>query len=85
MDYDVTAVVKSIVASMEWEIRSRHFGEIKGQYICTLDNYHGSLDEVDASCSEIPDEHKSFNLIELEIWAVCFVSKHTVVVSTTSQ
>ena len=26
----------------------------------------GSLDEVDASCSEIPDEHKSFNLIELE-------------------
>ena len=66
MDYNVTTIVKSIVASMEWECRTRHFGSIKGQYICTLDNYHGSLDEIDASCSEIPDEHKSFNLIELE-------------------
>ena len=51
MDYHVTTIVKSIVASMEWECRTRHFGSIKGQYICTLDNYHGSLDEVDASCS----------------------------------
>ena len=66
MDYNVTTVVKQIVASMEWEIRSRHFGTQKGQYICTLDNYHGSLDEIDASTSEIPDEHKSFNLSELE-------------------
>ena len=62
----MTTIVKSIVASMEWECRTRHFGSIKGQYICTLDNYHGSLDEIDASCSEIPDEHKSFNLIGLE-------------------
>ena len=40
MDYHVTTIVKSIVASMEWECRTRHFGSIKGQYICTLDNYH---------------------------------------------
>ena len=46
MDYNVTTIVKSIVASMEWECRTRHFGSIKGQYICTLDNYHGSLDEM---------------------------------------
>lgn len=66
MDYDVTAIVKSIVASMEWEVRTRHFGNIKGTYICTLDNYHGNIDTIDASTSELPDEHKSFNLIGLK-------------------
>ena len=66
MDYNVTTICKNIVASMEWECRTRHFGSIKGQYICTLDNYHSEIDEVDASTSEMPDEHKSFNLIELE-------------------
>ena len=66
MDYGVTAIEKSIVASMEWEVRTRHFGNIKGTYICTLDNYHENIDNIDASTSELPDEHKSFNLIELE-------------------
>lgn len=66
MDYGVTAIEKSIVASMEWEVRTRHFGNIKGTYICTLDNYHENIDNIDASTSELPDEHKSFNLIELK-------------------
>ena len=59
---------------LQWsgECRTRHFGSIKGQYICTLDNYHGSLDEIDASCSEIPDEHKSFNLIQLRNETVAY-------------
>ena len=66
MDYGVTAIEKSIVASMEWEVRTRHFGNIKGTYICTLDNYHENIDNIDPSTSELPDEHKSFNLIELK-------------------
>jgi hypothetical protein len=66
MDYNVTTICKQIVASMEWECRTRHFGIIKGEYICTLDNYHGDIDTIDASTSELPDEHKSFNLIALE-------------------
>ena len=36
MDYDFTVVVKQFVAPMEWECRTRHFGNQKGQYICTL-------------------------------------------------
>ena len=66
MDYGITSLCKNIVASMEWEVRTRHFGSIKGQYICTFDNYHESLNQIDASTSELPDEHKSFNLIQLE-------------------
>jgi hypothetical protein len=66
MDYGVTTICKNIVASMEWEVRTRHFGSIKGSYIATIDNYHQSINEINCSTSEIPDEHKSFNLIELE-------------------
>ena len=66
MDYNVTTISKQMVASMEWECRTRHFGTIKGEYVCTLDNYHGDIDTIDSSTSEIPDEHKSFNLIALE-------------------
>ena len=65
MDYGISSLCKNIVASMEWEIRTRNYGNIKGVYICTLDNYHEDLNQIDASTSEIPDEHKSFNLISL--------------------
>ena len=66
MDYGVTSACKQFVASMEWEVRTRHFGTLKGSYICTLDNYHANPDVLDYSTSEIPEEHKSFNLINLE-------------------
>ena len=66
MDYGVTNICKQFVGSMEWEVRTRHFGSIKGEYLCTLDNYHSDPDVVDYSTSEVPQEHKSYNLIELE-------------------
>ena len=66
MDYGITNICKQFVASMEWEVRTRHFGSIKGEYWCTLDNYHSDPDVVDCSTSEVPQEHKSYNLIELE-------------------
>lgn len=66
MDYGVVSICKQFVASMDWEVRSRHFGTLRGQYECTLDNHHSDPDTVDYSTSEVPEEHKSFNLIELE-------------------
>jgi len=65
MDYGIRTICKQFIASMDWEILSRHFGTLRGQYICTLDNYHYNPDVIDYSTSEIPEEHKSFNLIEL--------------------
>ena len=32
----------------------------------TLDNYHVNTDQPDYSTAEVPAEHKSFNVIELE-------------------
>ena len=66
MDYGVTNIHKQFTGSMRWEVRTRNFGTLNGSYICTLDNYHHSANEIDYSTSEIPQEHKSFNLIELE-------------------
>ena len=66
MDYGVTNICKQFTASMSWEVRTRHFGTMTGSYICTLDNYHADCDTIDYSTSEIPQEHKSFNLLELD-------------------
>ena len=71
MDYNVTAIEKQFIGSMDFEIYTRDFGTLQGIYVCTLDNYHGSADTVDYSTSEQPDEHKSFNLIQLNNGQYC--------------
>lgn len=66
MSHGVTCIVKRLIAPMEWVVRTRNNGLIKGDYICTLDNYHSEIDYVDYCTSEIPAEHKGANLIALE-------------------
>jgi len=66
MDYGVTAIYKQFIGSMDFEIFTRSHKVIKGTYVLTLDNYHESADEIDYCTSEVPEEHKSFNIIELE-------------------
>jgi hypothetical protein len=66
MDYGVTAIYKQFIGSMDFEILTRSHKVLKGTYVLTLDNYHESADEIDYSTSEIPEEHKSFNILELE-------------------
>ena len=66
MDYGVTCMNKGFISSMDAEIFSRDHGFIKGQYLFTLDNYHANPDTVDNNVSEVPQEHKSHNCIELE-------------------
>lgn len=71
MDYNVTAIHKQFIGSMDFEILTRDFGIVKGVYICTLDNYHNQPDVIDYSTSEVPSEHKSFNLLELDNGQYC--------------
>ena len=71
MDYNVTAIHKQFIGSMDFEVLTRDFGVVKGIYICTLDNYHNSPDIIDYSTSEIPEEHKSFNLLQLDNGQYC--------------
>ena len=66
MDYGITAIYKQFIGSMDFEIFTRSHQIIKGTYMFTLDNYHAQTDEIDYSTAEVPEEHKSFNVIELE-------------------
>ena len=66
MDYGVMAINKGFISSMDAEIRTRDHGLIKGQYIFTLDNYHADINVIDNNVSEVPQEHKSHNCIQLE-------------------
>jgi len=66
MDYGVTAIYKQFIGSMDFEILTRSHKVMHGTYLFTLDNYHESADEIDYSTSEIPEEHKSFNVLELD-------------------
>jgi hypothetical protein len=65
MDYGVVSIHKQFIGSMDYECYTRDHGPQKGTYICTLDNYHQDPNVIDYATSENPDEHKSFNLIEL--------------------
>lgn len=71
MDYNVTAIYKQFIGSMDFEVLTRDFGIVKGTYVCTLDNYHNQPDVIDYSTSEIPEEHKSFNLLQLNNGQYC--------------
>jgi len=62
----VVTVQKQFIGSMDFECYTRDHGIMKGEYICTLDNYHQDPDSIDYATSENPAEHKSHNLIELE-------------------
>jgi hypothetical protein len=66
MDYGVTAIFKQFIGSMDFEVFTRSHEVLKGTYMFTLDNYHSDPDNIDYSTAEVPEEHKSFNCIELE-------------------
>ena len=71
MDYGVVSIHKQFIGSMDFQILSRDHGTLMGSYVATLDNYHADINAVDYSTSEIPAEHKSFNLLELENGQFC--------------
>jgi hypothetical protein len=65
-DYGITCIEKNLLSNMEVEVRPRNGKSYKGKYLFTLDNYHAHRNEPDLYFSEMPDEHKSHNIIELE-------------------
>ncbi len=65
-DNGIVCIEKNLISNMEFEVRPRLGGSLKGRYLFTLDNYHARRDEPDYYFSEVPEEHKSHNIIELE-------------------
>ena len=63
--YDITTIEKNLLYTMRWEVRTKTFGSLPGHYLFTIDSYNADRNNTDLSFAEVPDEHKSFNIIEL--------------------
>jgi len=64
--YDITLLEKNLTYTMGWEVRTKTNGCISGNYLFTIDSYNNDRSSADLTFSEVPDEHKSFNIIELQ-------------------
>ena len=71
MDYGVRCIVKQHISTMDFEVYSRNYGNLHGEYLFTLDNFHPDPDTIDSNVSENPQEHKSHNCIMLENGQFC--------------
>lgn len=71
MGYGVRILLKQHISTMDFEVRTKNHGNLKGEYLFTLDNYHPDPDITDTNVSEIPEEHKSHNCIALENGQFC--------------
>lgn len=64
--YDITLLEKNLTYTMGWEVHTKTHGSVTGDYLFTIDSFNGDRSRTDISFSETPDEHKSFNIIELQ-------------------
>jgi len=65
-DHGLTVVEKNLIFNMRFEVLTREHGVMGGTYLFTIDNYHPHRNEPDFYFSEVPDEHKSHNIIALD-------------------
>ena len=65
-DHGLTVVEKNLIFNMRFEILTRSAGVVGGTYLFTIDNYHAHRNEPDFYFAEVPDEHKSHNIVALD-------------------
>ena len=65
-DTGLTVIEKNLIYNMDVEVLTRSAGVIHGTYLFTIDNYHPHRNEPDFYFAEVPDEHKSHNIIALD-------------------
>ena len=64
-DTGVTCIEKNLLFNMDFTVRTRENGSFHGSYLFTIDGYHPHRDEPDYYFAEVPEEHKSHNIIAL--------------------
>jgi hypothetical protein len=64
-DTGLTVVEKNLIYNMDFEVLTRSSGVMHGEYLFTIDNYHPHRNEPDFYFAEVPDEHKSHNIVAL--------------------
>ena len=61
----ITIIRKDLLSCTIVSVRTKEYKVLQGEYLFTVDSYHGDRHAIDTGFSEIPAEHKSFNFVEL--------------------
>ena len=64
--YDIAVVQKAFLRNLSCKFFAKNQELYAGNYMFTVDNASPDLNTLDTSYSEWPEDHKSFNFIELE-------------------
>jgi hypothetical protein len=65
MSYDIAVLQKAFLRNLSCEFYAKDQQLHRGNYMFTVDNASPDLNTLDTSYSEWPEDHKSFNFIEL--------------------
>lgn len=64
--YDFTIIQKAFLRNLSCKFYAKDKNFYQGDYLFTVDHCAPDLNIIDTSYSEYPEDHKSFNFIELE-------------------
>lgn len=64
--YDITVIQKAFLKNLTCKFYAKNKNFYSGNYLFTVDNASPDQNILDTTYSEYPEDHKSFNFIELE-------------------
>ena len=64
--YNLTVIEKQSLAGVRCKYLAPSKKWYHGEYLFTIDNCHSDHNTLNTSYSEVPEEHKSFNILELD-------------------
>jgi hypothetical protein len=64
--YDIAVIQKAFLRNLSCKVYAKDQQFYQGNYMFTVDNASPDLNTIDTSYSEWPEDHKSFNFIELD-------------------
>ena len=65
-DYNIAVIQKSFLKNLSCKFYAKDKNMYPGNYMFTVDNAHPDHNLIDTGYSEWPEDHKSFNFIELD-------------------
>lgn len=64
--YSITVIEKSLLKGLRCAIYAKDKKYYQGEYMFTIDSCHDDPNTLNISLSETPNEHKSFNIVQLD-------------------
>lgn len=64
--YDIAVIQKSFLRNLSCKFYAKNKEFYHGDYLLTIDHAAPDLNTLDTGCSEMPEDHKSYNIIKLD-------------------